>query len=182
MTSIPGEVTSPFVGRTVNPPTQGPGRHPKEVSRPHKEGPSRSGTAFPSTQRVNRAHLGLTAGTSTNVPTDTRATWSAGNATSLPKLLHPLKSKQNSSIITTPIRDDRLEYHLKKSAYDHELTQYLVDGFTYGFKLGHGTDAHNTVPRNQKSVSLCESVVKQKIDTDIQPFSNVTIRSLGKED
>ena len=42
MTATPRETTSPFVGRTADPSTQGPGRRPKEVSRPHKEGQSHS--------------------------------------------------------------------------------------------------------------------------------------------
>ena len=188
-TAAPGEVTSHFVGGTTDPPAQGPNKRPKEASRPQKGIHSPSGTALPSTQRASPALRGPTAGSSTNAPTATNATRSSGSVTSLPKTLHPV-NKQNHPAIATPIRTDRLEYHLKRSAYDEELTQYLIDGFINGFKLGHENDAFNTNPRNQKSVSLYASVVKQKLEAELgagrmagpfttPPFSPFQVSPLG---
>ena len=72
-----------FRGQNGRPANSSCRQMPKKVSRPHKEGQSHLGSAFPPTQTVSPALLGLTAGTSTMFQLSKNATWSTGCATKI---------------------------------------------------------------------------------------------------
>ena len=67
---------------------------------------------------------------------------------------HPLPFSDSwkwTPSVVTLVRADRLEYHLKQSSsYDPSISDYLVDGFQNGFKLGHKTEVQDILAKNKK--------------------------------
>lgn len=70
--------------------------------------------------------------------------------------------------LPTPVKADKLAHHLNAIGYDNKLTQYLVDGFTHGFKLGHGKEPVPTFATNAKYALLKPEIVKQKLQAEIE--------------
>ena len=67
----------------------------------------------------------------------------------------------------SPVDPDRLEHHLKQIGYDRTKTKFLVDGFRYGFRLQHESQATTTAPKNDPSIDALFSVAKEKIDKEV---------------
>ena len=78
----------------------------------------------------------------------------------------------------TPINVERLLHHLNISKYPTHLTNYLIDGFTNGFPLGHSTIYGNNVEQSKKIPPHLQDVFEQKINTElisgriVGPFSH----------
>jgi hypothetical protein len=69
--------------------------------------------------------------------------------------------------LPTPIRAHRLNYHLQNIGYDRNLTQFLVNGFTSGFSLGHTQEPENIISRNSRAADHNEAVVADKLQKEI---------------
>lgn len=69
--------------------------------------------------------------------------------------------------VQTPINAERLEYHLKKCNYPQEKTRYLVEGFKWGFKLGHSGNPVDLEANNSKKAELNPEVIEKKLDTEL---------------
>lgn len=55
------------------------------------------------------------------------------------------------SSIVTPVRPERLNQLLTETCYDPQKTQFLVEAFTHGFKLGYeGPEIRQTLSRNHR--------------------------------
>ena len=98
----------------------------------------------------------LTAGTS--------STHSTSASHQEPKWPLPETSEQShlkKSEVITPVKPDRLAYHLRKIGYDPTLTKYLLDGFTNGFRLGHqGLVNQKETPNHQSVMDNMEWALK----------------------
>jgi hypothetical protein len=71
-----------------------------------------------------------------------------------------------SSGLPTPIKIDRLAFWLE--GYDESLKQFLLDGFSSGFKLVFKGVPNNVVTRNLKSVINHEEIVDRHIEKEIE--------------
>jgi len=60
-----------------------------------------------------------------------------------------------------------LFHHLDRINYDKSETQYLINGFTYGFKLGHEGPVSDSEPSNDISVDNLPEITLQKIQKEI---------------
>ena len=70
--------------------------------------------------------------------------------------------------MNTPIDPDRLEYHLNKCNYPKDKTQYLVQGFRYGFKLGHMGEAEDIDANNSRNAMEHIEVVEGKLEAELE--------------
>ena len=61
--------------------------------------------------------------------------------------------------LPTPIRPERLQHHLIRIGYDQSEIDYLVQGFTSGFKLGHDGPISHTEPENDSSVDDLQDII-----------------------
>jgi hypothetical protein len=68
---------------------------------------------------------------------------------------------------TTPINPNRLLEHLQHISYDLEKTQYLVNGFTYGFRIQHQGIVSGPTPVNDPSISQHFEIALQKINKEL---------------
>ena len=127
--------------------------------------PARSlwGSAGISTDK-NPVVLNTHASTSTSALTAGTSTQSYSASHQEPKWPLPEASDQShlkKAEVITPVKPDRLAYHLKKIGYDTTLTNYLVDGFTYGFRLGHqGLVKQKETPNHQSVMDNMEWALK----------------------
>jgi len=67
----------------------------------------------------------------------------------------------------TPVDPDRLEFHLKRIGYDKKKSDFLVNGFRYGFRLNHSGSLSSVIPPNDASVDVHADVVREKIDKEL---------------
>ena len=67
----------------------------------------------------------------------------------------------------TPVDPDRLEFHLKRIGYDKKKSDFLVNGFRYGFRLNHSGPLSSVIPPNDASVDVHADVVREKIDKEL---------------
>jgi hypothetical protein len=65
------------------------------------------------------------------------------------------------------VNAERLEYHLRRIAYDPVATKYLVNGFRYGFPLGHTADVQDSFGVNSRNLLLKENIVQDKLNAEI---------------
>ena len=70
----------------------------------------------------------------------------------------------------TPINPNRLEYHLKKINNPREKTEYLVNGFRFGFKLGHLGEATNIEAKNSRKALDHPEVIEKKLNNSAHNF------------
>ena len=68
---------------------------------------------------------------------------------------------------STPVKPERLLYHLEKINYDVKITKYLIDGFTFGFSLGHHITIDNIEAVNSKNVIQNEDIVTKKLQKEM---------------
>jgi hypothetical protein len=91
--------------------------------------------------------------------------------------------------VPTPVDPARLKHHLDTIGYDKAKTDYLVNGFTHGFRLQHSGDVTNTLPNNDPSIDMHFEAAKKKIDKEVQagrmkgpflepPFTNFHVSPL----
>lgn len=81
---------------------------------------------------------------------------------SQPQPSHKLKSQ-----IITPVRPLRLLHHLQTIGYDPSKTQYLVDGFSHGFSLGHQGSLSVTDPPNDASITANHQAAVELLQTEV---------------
>ena len=156
-------------------------QNPTVPSRPLMETTSQLVTASTSIQEIRDVTRELIAHTSINAPDAQLATQYIDLAPiqNPPPPLPPQQSNQNnpstfknspdhSSPIITPIKPDRLQYHLHAVNYNPTLTQYLVDGFTYGFSLENNSSVTNKLAKNNIILNLHPEVARQKISEEVR--------------
>ena len=78
----------------------------------------------------------------------------------------------------TPIRPIALKRHLDTIGYDKSITNYLVEGFTHGFRLDHNSPVTTSEPENDISITIHSHVAQQKIENEVKsgrmkgPYNN----------
>ena len=78
----------------------------------------------------------------------------------------------------TPVRPERLAYHLHLIDYPTHLTSYLVQGFQKGFHLRHEGDTYNTRPNNSKAANKHSDIIEKNLQEELAanriagPFKN----------
>ena len=78
----------------------------------------------------------------------------------------------------TPVRPERLAYHLHLTDYPTHLTSYLVQGFQKGFHLRHEGDIYNTRPNNSKAANKYSDIIEKNLQEELAanriagPFKN----------
>ena len=97
-------------------------------------------------------------------------------------------SLQSKIQLITPVKKDRLHYWLQ--GYDEQKIQFLVKGFTFGFKIPFQGKRMYRFSKNLTSAQDNISILKNKIQTEInnnrvggpfksKPFQNIQISPLG---
>lgn len=97
--------------------------------------------------------------------------------------------RTSGSKTTTPICANKL-YEWLTPGYDVQKTDFLVDGFTYGFKIPSSKSFSSTVPPNLKSALDLPLVVLEKISKELRkgriagpfhakPFPNLICSPIG---
>ena len=66
--------------------------------------------------------------------------------------------------VLTPVKVDSLEMHLQ--GYDSNLKDYLIQGFTWGFRLGCTNEPSATISPNHQSILKFSKIVDEKLDTE----------------
>ena len=69
--------------------------------------------------------------------------------------------------LPTPVRADRLHYHLTCIGYDPDITAHLVNGFRRGFSIGHYAAVEENFGKNSQNVRGNEDVVAVKLEKEI---------------
>ena len=69
--------------------------------------------------------------------------------------------------LPTPIKLDRLAFHLAAAGYDTAISQYLVQGFTEGFPIGHNSQAADITAANSKGAHHCPDIVQEKLTEEL---------------
>ena len=69
--------------------------------------------------------------------------------------------------MVTPVRPDRLRYHLEAIGYDSDIVEYLCHGFTHGFSIEHQGDLHQTEPPNNSSVDQNIEVTEKLLQVEL---------------
>ena len=73
---------------------------------------------------------------------------------------------------------DRLQFHLQRIGYDKEKSEFLVNGFKYGFRLQHSGLLSSDIPHNDPSIDKHADAVSQKLAKELAagrlrgPFDN----------
>jgi hypothetical protein len=80
----------------------------------------------------------------------------------------PMPIQQVATTVTTPICYKKLQSHLQAIDYDKSKTDYLVNGFKYGFRLQHHATVSNSLPDNDHSVSEHHTIVQDKIEIELK--------------
>ena len=99
-----------------------------------------------------------------------------------------LKRSLSSSNLPTPIKANRLKWYLK--GYDTHLSNYLLQGFSQGFKLNNFSSTPTDSDKVLKSASSNPDVVNVKLEKELKlgrligpfknsPFKNHVISPLG---
>ena len=68
----------------------------------------------------------------------------------------------------TPIKPDRLLYHLNAIKYNEKIKNKLYNGFSKGFFLDHVGEAVSTKPSNSRSTVEHADVVRQKLAAEVE--------------
>ncbi|VDI10949.1 Hypothetical predicted protein [Mytilus galloprovincialis] len=102
--------------------------------------------------------------------------------------LQLLQPNLNKCKLPTPIKTDRLKFHLQ--GYDSEKTLYLLNGFKNGFRLEHNGPRSQFNCSNLKSAKSNPLIVQEKINKEVncqrvmgpyleKPFLNLRVSPLG---
>jgi len=67
----------------------------------------------------------------------------------------------------TPVNPVRLQHHLQRIGYDPEKTKFLVEGFTYGFRLQHTGQLSSATPNNDSSVLEFPLQMQEKLQKEL---------------
>lgn len=67
--------------------------------------------------------------------------------------------------LPTPLKPAQLAFWLK--GYNEEKTEFLVQGFSEGFKVGFSGEVNSQVPKNLKSAYDMPEVINKKIEKEI---------------
>lgn len=103
----------------------------------------------------------------------------------IPQRNNSLKIKTNFTI-TTPIDSDALAKYLE--GYDSELAQFLVAGFSLGFRIPYQGERNFRLSNNLPSFEKNKSVELQKISQELcsgriaGPFSSVTFGNSSEKE
>lgn len=100
---------------------------------------------------------------------------------------NPLQLTKDQSI-STPIRIYSLTHYLQN--YESELANFLIQGFTFGFKIPYKGPRQFRLSRNLSSIEGKEHILQQRIDQELKhqriagpfckpPFPNIQISPLG---
>ena len=156
-------------------------------------GPEQPTTAAKTTQQCHSGHRGGTASSTTtrtpdasyhqvqaHVATSTNASTAQKGTQPSDAKKRPSRSssKHFSQKPVTPISPHALKKHLTKIGYDKSITNYLVQGFTEGFRLDHNTSVTSTEPTNDISIETHADIAYQKISKEVEagrmkgPFTN----------
>lgn len=98
------------------------------------------------------------------------------------------RNKNSDNQIVTPIKVDQLRHWLE--GYDPHISQFLINGFNFGFKIPFTGQRIFMQSKNLKSARENLNVVKEKIQVEIEagrvdgpfrnpPFPNMHISPLG---
>ncbi|CAC5412511.1 unnamed protein product [Mytilus coruscus] len=79
--------------------------------------------------------------------------------------------KLNKCKLPTPIKTDRLKFHLQ--GYDSEKSLYLLNGFKYGFRLEHNGPRSQFNCSNLKSAKSNPLIVQEKINKEVEQFLKI---------
>ena len=85
-----------------------------------------------------------------------------------PNPLSQVENEEPGTGIRTPIRADRLEHHLRQCAYPEDKTKFLVDGFKFGFRLGHTSNPEDITAPNSKKANELPTVILNKLKVEIE--------------
>ena len=75
------------------------------------------------------------------------------------------KPAHKNKALPTPVVVDRLAFWLR--GYDEDKAQFLIDGFSKGFRVGFQGSCNNTVPPNLKSAHEMPDVVTEHIQKEL---------------
>lgn len=100
---------------------------------------------------------------------------------------NPLQLTKDQSI-STPIRIYSLTHYLQN--YESELANFLIQGFTFGFKIPYKGPRQFRLSKNLSSIEGKEHILQQRIDQELKhqriagpfckpPFPNIQISPLG---
>ena len=164
-------VTNSFFGPTQSPnPT-----HKAGHSEPSMETQSPMDIAWRFTvetadaNKVSHAHIPTNV---QNAPSDTPSTahapqtQTAGPPSQAPQQT-PQKLKSNPAL-PTPIKPERLLYHLSQAKVDSDTTTYLYKGFTEGFSIGCEKIITDQIARNAHNAQQHPKIVQEKLQNEIR--------------
>lgn len=94
----------------------------------------------------------------------------------------------NNLSIATPIQVCSLTHYLQN--YESELANFLIHGFTFGFKIPYKGPRQFRISRNLSSIEGKEHILQQRIDQELKhqriagpfcnpPFPNIQVSPLG---
>ena len=69
--------------------------------------------------------------------------------------------------LPTPVKPDKLLQLLKTCNYNTQLTEYLVNGFRYGFKIGNDAPTKDIHANNTKNVNTHKDIVQSKLQVEL---------------
>lgn len=78
---------------------------------------------------------------------------------------NPLQLTKDQSI-STPIRIYSLTHYLQN--YESELANFLIQGFTFGFKIPYKGPRQFRLSRNLSSIEGKEHILQQRIDQELK--------------
>lgn len=99
---------------------------------------------------------------------------------------HPLSNRDIS--IITPIQVDKLASYLE--GYDPSLAQFLINGFTFGFRIPYQGQRAFRVSKNLSSLKNSDGILQSKLINELRahriagpytnpPFPNIQVSPLG---
>lgn len=101
--------------------------------------------------------------------------------------IHQPQSESSDSIVT-PVNVQQLQHYL--SGYNQATSDFLIDGFSQGFKIPYTGECRFRLSRNLSSLIGKEEILQNKIDKEIEakrvsgpflspPFPNIQVSPLG---
>lgn len=101
--------------------------------------------------------------------------------------IHQPPSESSDSIVT-PVNVQQLQHYL--SGYNQATSDFLIDGFSQGFKIPYTGERRFRLSRNLSSLIGKEEILQNKIDKEIEakrvsgpflspPFPNIQVSPLG---
>ena len=78
--------------------------------------------------------------------------------------LPPQEGQPPPPTLPTPVQPTKFTHYLQ--GYDHDLSQYIIQGFTYGFKLNNTQSYPQSPPKNLKSSYQLPHIVDAKLSKE----------------